>query len=281
MVTRNIKIVAQGQADATYADQQKKNGFRLSTAILNGGGSYSAQTLVRNNIAPIVYRYVPTLRVVDLFSPFNSTSWTFNGSASYFYQASPPKDIVKLLNNTRGVAASAFNNNAFVNVTFPFAVSETFRTLADGTSPPNVVDGFSVAFSTLSGFLGGGGGSLGILGGTTNQAVGIVVNPLASFTRIVFNNSANPYPSSSVSLGQITQDICTTNTFVKVDITYDGSNTISWSVSEGATLLRSSQSGINLQYLLGSSNAFLGTTAGSGGHYQTVDLWAASYQAYV
>jgi hypothetical protein len=49
MVTRNIKIVAQGQADATYANQQKKNGFRLSSAILNGD-AYDSQVLVRKSI---------------------------------------------------------------------------------------------------------------------------------------------------------------------------------------------------------------------------------------
>jgi hypothetical protein len=49
MVTRNIKIVAQGQADATYASTQKKNPFRLSSAILNGD-AYNGETLVRRNI---------------------------------------------------------------------------------------------------------------------------------------------------------------------------------------------------------------------------------------
>ena len=49
MVTRNIKIVAQGQADATYANQQKKNGFRLSSAILNGD-AYDSQNLARKTI---------------------------------------------------------------------------------------------------------------------------------------------------------------------------------------------------------------------------------------
>ena len=49
MVTRNVKIVAQGQADATYASTQKKNGFRLYSAILNGD-AYGGETLVRQNI---------------------------------------------------------------------------------------------------------------------------------------------------------------------------------------------------------------------------------------
>jgi len=34
-LTRMIKLNSQGQSDATYADTQKKNPFRLSSAILN------------------------------------------------------------------------------------------------------------------------------------------------------------------------------------------------------------------------------------------------------
>jgi hypothetical protein len=49
MVTRNIKIVAQGQADATYASTQKKNPFRLFSAILNGD-AYGGEVLSRQNI---------------------------------------------------------------------------------------------------------------------------------------------------------------------------------------------------------------------------------------
>ena len=49
MVTRNIKLVAQGQADATYADTQKKNPFRLSSAILNGD-AYAAASLAQSNL---------------------------------------------------------------------------------------------------------------------------------------------------------------------------------------------------------------------------------------
>ena len=52
MVTRNMRIVAQGQADATYADSQKKNPFRLSTAILNGDAYNSANLVLQNlNVA--------------------------------------------------------------------------------------------------------------------------------------------------------------------------------------------------------------------------------------
>lgn len=49
MVTRNIKLVAQGQADATYESTQKKNPFRLSSAILNGD-AYGAASLAQSNL---------------------------------------------------------------------------------------------------------------------------------------------------------------------------------------------------------------------------------------
>ena len=49
MVTRNIKVVAQGQADATYASTQKKNPFRLSSAILNGD-AYNGEVVSRQNM---------------------------------------------------------------------------------------------------------------------------------------------------------------------------------------------------------------------------------------
>ena len=49
MMTRNIKLVAQGQADATYADTQKKNPFRLSSAILNGD-AYNSANLAQSNL---------------------------------------------------------------------------------------------------------------------------------------------------------------------------------------------------------------------------------------
>jgi len=48
MMTRNLKLVAQGKADATYADNQTKNPFRLSSAILNGG-SYGSAIVAQQN----------------------------------------------------------------------------------------------------------------------------------------------------------------------------------------------------------------------------------------
>jgi hypothetical protein len=47
-VTENIRRVAQGQADATYENNQKKNPFRLSSAILNGY-AYNGAVLVQKN----------------------------------------------------------------------------------------------------------------------------------------------------------------------------------------------------------------------------------------
>ena len=49
MMTRNLKLVAQGQADATYESTQKKNPFRLASAIL-GGYQYNSASLARQNM---------------------------------------------------------------------------------------------------------------------------------------------------------------------------------------------------------------------------------------
>jgi len=70
MVTRNIKIVAQGQSDATYAGTQKKNGFRLSSAILNGD-AYNGEALVRNNMQGSAPRFTITLTRSNVFTIIN------------------------------------------------------------------------------------------------------------------------------------------------------------------------------------------------------------------
>lgn len=280
MVTRNIKLVAQGQSDATYADNQKKNPFRLSTAILNGD-AYAPASLARSNFAAGVTPYIFRQQaLVDLFSTFNSAAWTLNNGA--LVQSTP--DRIRLLSNTGAAVTSAFYNNAFINVSFPFTVTETFATFGDaGANTP--ADGFCLAFATLPGFLGGGGGALGMLEGgspTVINAVGIALDPCQNYARIATNTNLNAYSSSSVALGQIATNIATlaSTNFVKVSVAYDGSNTMTWSVSQGVNLVSSSQSGINLQTLLRSSNAYLGATAGSGGRFQTVDLRGTTYQTY-
>jgi hypothetical protein len=70
------------------------------------------------------------------------------------------------------------------------------------------------------------------------------------------------------------------STNITVTVTYDGSSTLFWSVGEGAYIISSRQTGIDLQTLLGSSTAYLGATAGSGGRYQPVYLTGATYQTY-
>jgi hypothetical protein len=49
MMTRNVKLVAQGKADATYESTPKKNPFRLSSAILNGD-AYNSANLAQSNL---------------------------------------------------------------------------------------------------------------------------------------------------------------------------------------------------------------------------------------
>ena len=289
MMTRNVRITSQGAADASYSGNPKKNPFRLSTAILNGGSYASAITAQQNmGFLPTVPPYVYTQQaLVDLFSQFTIGTWTLNGSAAS--SVSPP-GIQLMYANTGAVvrASSTFNNNAVINVSYPFTITETFNMTNTGGTVSVPTDGFCITLSPNNMFLGGGGGNLGIVGSAT-PAVGISVNfddqvipgTFRAIARITTNALSDPYTGSSVILGSIINDVITRSSVnIKVSVTYDGSNTMAWSVSEGAYLVSSSQTGINLQTLLMSSNAYLGATAGSGGRYQPVYLTGTTYQTY-
>jgi hypothetical protein len=282
MVTRNIKLVAQGQADATYADNQKKNPFRLSSAILNGD-AYAPATLAMQNFAAGVTPYIFRQQaLVDLFSTFTIGTWTLNGSAA---SSVTPLGIQLMYANTDENirSSSTFNDNAVINVTYPFTITETFNTTTDATST-RPLDGFVLALSPNKNFLGGGGSDAGILNGAP-PAFGISVlfasSPDSAVSQIITNADRNPYNASKVGLGFIWSDVKNNaSANVTVSVTYDGSNTMAWSVSESVYLFSSSQTGINLQTLLGSSTAYLGATAGSGARYQPVYLTGATYQTY-
>ena len=290
MMTRNVRIVAQGAADASYSDNPKKNPFRLSTAILNGY-QYGGETIADTNNgvlpeSPYVYTQQP---LVDLFSPFTIGTWTLNGSAS---SSLSPLGIQISLNNLSGLGNrnySAFNSNAVINVTYPFTITETFFTTSSAQSSLPT-DGFVVALSPNKNFLGPTGGALGMAGAAAPQgrAVGISVNfgDNAGTAQITTNAASDPYSSSKTTIGtsstaSIFRDVkSNASTNITVSVTYDGSNTMAWSVSEGAYFVNSSQTGINLQTLLMSSNAYLGVTAGTGARYQPVYLTGTTYQTY-
>lgn len=289
MMTRNIKLVAQGQADATYADTQKKNPFRLSTAILNGISYKPANLALQNLGVPLTPSTPPiTQIIVDLFSPFNSATWTLNASAQGVFLPSPgaPSPSIQLAYDVPGGnsrRSSTFNDNAVINVTYPFTLTETFQTIKNLASA-TPTDGFVLALSPYKNFIGNGGGNLGIVGGAS-PALGISINFGGTFNsgtaQIATNITGNPYNASKINLGLIWSDVTSNaSTDVKVSVTYDGSNTMAWSVSEGAYLVSSSQTGIDLATLFGSSNAYFGATAGTGARFQPVYLTGATYQTY-
>ena len=288
MMTRNVRIVAQGAADATYSGNPKKNPFRLSAAIL-GGAQYASSIIAEQNMGVLpTTPYVYTQQaLVDLFSQFTIGTWTLNGSAA---SSLSPLGIQLMYANTAQVvrASSTFNNNAVINVSYPFTLTETFNMTNTGGTVSVPTDGFCITLSPNNGFLGSGGGNIGIVGSAT-PAVGISVNfddqvipgTFRAIARITTNTASDPYTGSSVNLGSIISDVITRSSVnIKVSVTYDGSNTMAWSVSEGAYFFSSSQTGINLTSMLGSSNAYLGATAGSGGRYQPVYLTGTTYQTY-
>ena len=113
MVTRNIKIVAQGQADATYASTQKKNPFRLSSAILNGD-AYNGETLVRrnmqNSVPDITVRLTTSDRYIGvggviIYSLFSAA---IPGAIYTFYNETGPDGVIPGVLGTRVVVAFGF-----------------------------------------------------------------------------------------------------------------------------------------------------------------------------
>jgi len=113
MVTRNIKIVAQGQADATYASTQKKNPFRLSSAILNGD-AYGAETLVRRNMQSSVPGITVRLTTSDghpdpggdIF--YTLVSAAIPGAIYTFYNETGPDGVIPGVIGTKVVVAFGF-----------------------------------------------------------------------------------------------------------------------------------------------------------------------------
>jgi hypothetical protein len=185
---------------------------------------------------------------------------------------------------TEKTGTSSTFNNASINLSYPFTITAAFNTTIDVPSTPPI-DGFCIALSANKQFIGNGNIFLGIVGGET-PAVGIAVYFVGSSasTFIATNAELEPYPDSAVSseaMTNIRYDITNSeSTTTNISVTYNGSSTLSWTITEGEYTQSSSQSGINLESLLGSSTAYLGATAGSGEQYQPVYLSGATYQTY-
>jgi hypothetical protein len=295
MVTRNIKIVAQGQADATYADQQKKNGFRLSTAILNGGGSYSAQTLVRKNIEnapaapppepgpePPEPEPEPPTGTVDLFSPFNVADWQLNND--YSSESTDPPGITMMtaspfIPNSGSPRSSSFYTKYILDLTRPFMITATFLTRTTrGASGSPPLDGFTVAISASPLAFGGNGGNLGIGGGgNTFPVVGIALKPLSSNNTFLARANTTLVPNGlPASLGSIGNDITTVNDLtIIVNITYTlaDEGTLEWDIIDSEENTASNTyTGVSFPTLLEVNRGYVGCSAGAGIAIQPVFL---------
>jgi hypothetical protein len=290
MVTRNVKIVAQGQADATYASTQKKNPFRLYSAILNGG-AYGGETLVRQNMqdtVPTTSSEAPPPEPVDydLFSPsFNADDWQLNNSQN----ATSPivgiqmMPVTSILTERR---SSSFYKTPF-DLTRPFSVIATFLTQTSPGDPP--LDGFTVAFSASPLAYGAQGGNLGIAGaGNTFPVVAVALSPLNINNTFLARANITAVPNGSpVTLGGIGTKITTVNDLgvtVKITYTLTAGGTLSWSIIDDAgppAPVTNVYTNVSFPTMLGVNNGYLGCSLGGGSKYQPVFLTGMSFTQYI
>lgn len=297
MVTRNVRIVAQGQADATYADQQKKNGFRPSTAILSGGGSYSAQTLVRQVIQDAVTPALepepesePPPGVVDLFSPFNVADWRLNNG--YSSESTNPVGITMMtaspfVPNPGSPRSSSFYRKYRLDLTRSFFINAKFLTRTAGNPP---LDGFTVAISTNPLTFGGNGGNLGIAGSssgipaTSYPVVAVALKPFnVNNTFLLTANTTGTPTGSPITLGGIGTDITTVNNLETIVFIgyYPFNNTLTYSITNnkpGSVPVANIYTNVDLPALFGGVNrGYIGCSAGAGGKIQPVFLTGMTY----
>jgi hypothetical protein len=285
MVTRNIKIVAQGQADATYADQQKKNGFRLSAAILNEE-AYHGQSLVRRNIqnAVPVPAAPPEPAEFDLFSPFIFGDWQFN-SSSFVGSPSPRIQIMPDPTHPLAPRTSSFYTKSRLDLTRQFFITARFLSKISGDPPLDPpLDGFTVAISASPMAYGGNGGGLGIAGGgNTIPVVGIALQPYSvNETLLLLANTTGTPTGSSLSLGDLGTDITTVDDLVTVVVIgyYPDINMLTYTLSNnkiGSGGVVNTYTNVNLPTLLGVNNGYIGCSAGAGAKIQPVFLTGMSY----
>ena len=288
MVTRNIKIVAQGESDATYANQQKKNPFRLSTAVLNEE-AYNSQVLGRRNMQNAMATNsesnlpppLPIVITVDLFSPFSIGDWQFNYS-SFVGSPSPRIQIMPDPAHPGSPRTSSFYTKSQIDLTRSFDLSARFVTKITPGSPP--LDGFTVAISADPLAYGGNGGGLGISGGgNTVPVVGIALKPFVSNTTYLLTANTTGSPSGSpVTMNFIGSDITDIDDLViDVSINYAADTEfLSWTLQShppGIGAAVNTYTNVNLSTLLGVANGYIGCSAGAGAKIQPVFLTGMTY----
>ena len=264
MLTANIKIVAQGQSDATHADNQKRQ-FKLSSAILNGG-AYNSATLAKQNLG--VSR-VPCLSPFDAFASYVPSQWSINGNASNM------GSNIRLVPNLGAQTGSAYYGVTAIDISRPFIIRATIVLGAHGTNP---ADGFAIALIDASSsanatYVGDAATSVGFIG-TSPPCNGIATRVL-TYT----NNKADIVDTlgnrigSQVSINAGLIAAFTAPDSFYVTLTYQN-GALTWTlanVSNSATQTFGPTT-IDLFGQIGSRYAFIGASAGSGGSHQAVTL---------
>ena len=295
MVTRNIKVVAQGQADATYASTQKKNPFRLSSAILNGG-AYGGEAVVRQNMQNAVPTTSsepapppPAPDTFDLFSPFNVADWQLNNG--YSRESTNPVGITIMTAspfapNPGSPRSSSFYTKTQLDLTKSFVLSATFLTRTFVQAPP---DGIAVAISADPATFGGNGGGVGIFNSsppfsaTTYPVLAVVMKSFSSKTtylQVANTSGTAPTGPNNVSITDIVTDMTSINNLsITVVITYTSeSGTLAWTITDSNNKTASNTYiNADLPTLLGVNNGYIGVGVGAGGKIQPVFLIGMSY----
>lgn len=299
MMTRNVRIVAQGKADATYADNQKKNPFRLSTAILNGyqyGGETIADT--NNGVLPASPAQVEDSEpetfpsTYDLFSPFSVSDWRLNNG--YSSESTNPVGITMMTTgpfapNSGSPRSSSFYTKYLLDLTKSFTLITTFltrNTIGGAGSPP--LDAFAVALSADPRRFGGNGGNVGLFGASTPTdlstsypVVAVRFLMLAGTTSLSTADTYGTAPSgNAVPIPGIANKLTTQNNLtVNVTVTYNATtNTLSWIIDDGITTpVSNSYTNVNLPTLLGVNNGYVGVGAGAGAKIQPFFLTGMTY----
>ena len=271
MLTANIKIVAQGQSDATHADNQKRQ-FKLSSAILNGG-AYNSATLAKQNLG--VSRAITCLSPFNAFASYVPSQWSINGNAS-----NTGTDI-QIVPNATNKAGSAYYRTA-IDISRPFTIRATV-VLGDHSTVP--ADGFAIALIDASSsanatYVGAGATGVGFISGSPPSWNGIATriqtynNNKADIVDIAGNLIGS---QPNINAGLIARFTAPDSFYVT--LTYQN-GALTWTlanVSNTATQTFGPTT-IDLVSVIGGSYAFIGASAGSGGSTQKVSLTGLTYE---
>ncbi|HEY1379143.1 MAG TPA: autotransporter-associated beta strand repeat-containing protein, partial [Gemmataceae bacterium] len=200
------------------------------------------------------------------------TGWTLNNEA--VLSGNPPSitgDVATLVSSTNNQTRSLWYNTQ-VPTGFSFTASFTWQ--VTGGSAGNPADGFSFAMqNNAAGLtsLGGGGGSLGLIGLANSAGLGTSVysgNPAGGRGLAPILNGAlqgNYAPPGTVALIGPSGN---SNNPLNYTLNYDaGQSTLKVTVADptAGTTFTNTYSGFNFQAATGSTNAYLGFTAATGG----------------